>query len=437
VAKPIDEGGFDIKESADEFRFKRARDGDHLVTPFQCDLCHFRNILKRDPIQNLPQDIRIQKLIRRANLDALWAREPITVKTTLAVGRQGASIAASLGFKDKLFQPMGPFPLDDSFGMAAAIVMLQSSLRPGQNDKFVQFGTVQKFRSSFSNIYHASVQGLQATVMAKDTRKMTVTKCPTYGEFFERFVRGLHKRMGEIVKPDRALPLDVLKLIFTVMEKDWNLAATRDERYALAMEGSFYAIAYCCALRGEEVPLSDLYGIASHWKVAQGHPTKHVVVALLGRFKGETGENYHLMPIVDVTTHCLEPGKWIGRLLEIYEFKGIRHGPLFRTSSGQRIKAGDLEPNFFDRLDYVKDLAPHLLSSVEDVREEFGVHRSFRRGATSEAVNAGVPPDVIDSNNRWRQVHQAGASKPSMTMRQHYTDVRLILNHLLKFSQAL
>jgi hypothetical protein len=34
----MDEGGFEIKEVVDEFRFLRARDGDHLVTPFQCDL---------------------------------------------------------------------------------------------------------------------------------------------------------------------------------------------------------------------------------------------------------------------------------------------------------------------------------------------------------------------------------------------------------------
>jgi hypothetical protein len=42
---------------------------------------------------------------------------------------------------------------------------------------------------------------------------------------------------------------------------------------------------------------------------------KHVVIALLGRFKGETGENYHLLPIMDTTPHGLEPGKWVGRLL--------------------------------------------------------------------------------------------------------------------------
>jgi len=65
VARPIDEGGIELQEEADQLRFLKGRDGDHLVTPFQCDLCHFQNIMDRDP----------EKLIRRANLDALWARE--------------------------------------------------------------------------------------------------------------------------------------------------------------------------------------------------------------------------------------------------------------------------------------------------------------------------------------------------------------------------
>jgi hypothetical protein len=36
---------------------------------------------------------------------------------------------------------MGPFPLEDTFVMGAAIVMLQISLQLGQYDKTVQFGT--------------------------------------------------------------------------------------------------------------------------------------------------------------------------------------------------------------------------------------------------------------------------------------------------------
>jgi hypothetical protein len=77
------------------------------------------------------------------------------------------------------------------------------------------------------------------------------------------------------------------------------------------------------------------------------------------------------------------------------------------------------------------------MSSVEDVVDEYGVSRSFRRGATLEVVNQGLSPEAIDANNQWKRVHQAGASQPSLSMREHYTDVRQTLNLRLQFSRAL
>ncbi len=142
------------------------------------------------------------------------------MSNNLLVCRQGVSISASLGFKHKLSRPLGPFPVDDNFGMGAAIVMLQLSLQPGRNDKHMQFSSVRKFRSAFSNAYQASVEGQQAAVMAKDTRKLVVTKCPTYEDFFQRFVRGLHKRMGDITRQDKALAQPILKEIFTQLEDE-------------------------------------------------------------------------------------------------------------------------------------------------------------------------------------------------------------------------
>jgi hypothetical protein len=100
--------------------------------------------MRRDPIHNLPQDVRLLKLIRRANLDALWSREPSTVAGNLLTARKGLKVAAALGFKDSLFRPMGPFPTEDTFGIVAAIVMLQQPLKPGKYASTIQFGTVRK-----------------------------------------------------------------------------------------------------------------------------------------------------------------------------------------------------------------------------------------------------------------------------------------------------
>jgi hypothetical protein len=66
-----------------------------------------------------------------------------------------------------------------------------------------------------------------------------------------------------------------------------------------------------------------------------------------------------------------------------------------------------------------------LFTTIKDIGEEYGVSWSFQRGATSESFNAGVTPGIIDSNKRWHKIHQAGALASFMTMREHYTDVKL------------
>jgi hypothetical protein len=89
------------------------------------------------------------------------------------------------------------------------------------------------------------------------------------------------------------------------------------------------------------------------------------------------------------------------------------------------------------RLAVVQRMNPLLINQEADVEEEYGVSRSFRRGGTSTAINNGAHPDVVEMNGRWRKVHQGGASRPNITIREHYTDVRLTLNPLLEFSRHL
>jgi len=103
IALPTDEEGVTAMDPDDAKRFLQARNGDILVTLFQCDTCHFRNLMGRDPIANLAPDVRVLKLIRRANLDALWSRKPSTATGVLLTCRQGARVASSLGFGTALF----------------------------------------------------------------------------------------------------------------------------------------------------------------------------------------------------------------------------------------------------------------------------------------------------------------------------------------------
>ena len=84
----------------------------------------------------------------------------------------------------------------------------------------------------------------------------------------------------------------------------------------------------------------------------------------------------------------------------------------------------------------LKKLFEHI-PSTDNISEEYGFYQSFHQGSTSEATNKGLPPEVIDANNRWRKFHKAGASRPSLSMREHFTDIRLTLNQLLRYSSIL
>jgi hypothetical protein len=160
------------------------------------------------------------------------------------------------------------------------------------------------------------------------------------------------------------------------------------------------------------------------------------VIALLGRFKGELGENYYLLPIVTVTSSGINNWLWIGRLLDEYKKLNINSGPLFRNKMemGARLEAEEYEPRFFDCLEQVQATRPVLIPSTDDIPEEYGIYWSFRWGSTLEATNKGLAPDILDANNQWRKFNKARASRPSLSMREYYADIQLMLNQSLKYS---
>jgi hypothetical protein len=70
--------------------------------------------------------------------------------------------------------------------------MLQDSSDKEDKQKPKNMRECENF-SATSNTFRFSVEGQGAMVMAKDVKMITVTKCPTYSDLFERFNQGLHK----------------------------------------------------------------------------------------------------------------------------------------------------------------------------------------------------------------------------------------------------
>jgi hypothetical protein len=216
-----DEDGFVNAALGDDTRFKTARSGDFLMTAFQRDSCHFVNINRRYPVATCQKDKFLLVLIRVASIDVFWSVEPSTVATNLSQVRRMEAIGEVCGM-DFMSPPLGPFPIDDTFGMKAACVLFQRSLDPGKTERFIQFSTARKIRSAYSNVYHSSQELSRVTVMAHKLSKTYITECPTYGYWFEKFILGCHKRMGDVVCLDFALSKPLFLELVDDLEDDWD-----------------------------------------------------------------------------------------------------------------------------------------------------------------------------------------------------------------------
>jgi hypothetical protein len=87
-----------------------------------------------------------------------------------------------------------------------------------------------------------------------------------------------------------------------------------------------------------------------------------------------------------------------------------------------------------DRFRAVQEKHDGLIKSDVSVYEEFGISRSFRRGATTEARNQKVSENDINLMNHWRNFEKAGGKRPRMRMQDHYSDIALMIPSLLRFS---
>jgi hypothetical protein len=335
--------------------------------------------------------------------------------------------------------PMGPYSTEDTMGMSLAVCILIRTLDPGRTEELVQFSTARTLRSVYSNVYHASSQHQNGmAVMAHNTAKIWVTDCSSYGYWFERFMRGLHKRMGEEVRSDYALSIRVMHKIMGHLEQDWSTARTMEMRKEVVEIAMFMVTAYCLALRGEEVVKMDIAGFLTYYEAGKNHATDpHVMIPLLGRFKGETGERWHLLPIVWKTRSGIEAGIWAGRLKSSLLERRRLNGFVFSNKKGKQAKASTLEPKFFGELNWVRTRYPDLFPPNINIEDDFGIPRSCRRGASTEAANQGVGKDIVEMICRWRKVERAQGRAPNLGMREHYMEVSQALRTYLQFSRPL
>ncbi|KAL7579541.1 hypothetical protein ACA910_007916 [Epithemia clementina (nom. ined.)] len=257
-------------------------------------------------------------------------------------------------------------------------------------------------------------------------------------------MEGCHNRMGNVSIPDTALTIDTLLALDNLLEQNWS--STRDQRDAPGMfEAVTMEVVLMCGfssgLRGEE--LGHIRLRKSILLTMQGlqHPrSKHVALALEGRFKGQGTNKKKKNPLVLTTASGIPNVKWLMRLFNRYKTHAVSFGPLIRTTPAQTTPAQikHLDVWFHKYLLQLQVMHPALIPEQVDVINKYSVRRSLQRGYTSQARNKKVPKEVIELNNRWCTEKSAGdrAARGS-GMLKVYTDVMAALETLLQYSAAL
>jgi hypothetical protein len=161
------------------------------------------------------------------------------------------------------------------------------------------------------------------------------------------------------------------------------------------------------------------------------------MIPLLGRFKNEIGEQYHLTPLAAMTKSGLHLQKWVQRLVDVRSQEKKTHGPAFSDKQGNMASSYLYEREILERFQNIQEQRPDLIPREVNVLEEYGLSRSFRRGATSEARARWVKAEDVDLSNRWRNFESAKGHRPRLAMRDHYSDIRLLIPALLRFSEGL
>jgi hypothetical protein len=126
--------------------------------------------------------------------------------------------------------------------------------------------------------------------------------------------------------------------------------------------GAFSCIGYGGSFRDNEVFLVDLFGLAKYSNMTlEERGIRYVIVPLLGQFKSEDGERYHLMPLAYITKSDVCVGHWVEQLVAAKAKHSMSHGPAFSDRLGKLLDSSWVEMEILDRLHKIQATSPDLI----------------------------------------------------------------------------
>jgi hypothetical protein len=447
----VPEGGNEVDENRLEAvwntrrqaknEFHSARNGDHLMVPFECDYCIFAKLRgSGEGAVNTDKDALLLACIRRANLDAFWSRATSTVVAN------GDRVRASLALSDAVglhgpYENHGTLPHFDHCGYEVAIQMLLASRKPGRySQKYSQWDTIRKIRTVYSNQYKASVSFNSATLALADERgqsqRLVDDKCASF--WFSRFFAGCRRRMGQDWRPNKAMSTQLIVQMLKKVSRRIESLLDPEEQLRWLVFGTYSVLAYVLSLRGSECLLVDMKGMIEYENKGNN---QFFIVALLGKIKGEHQDRCHLLPCATKTSSGINVKEWVHALLQEKKSHGQVDGPMFSLLNNVIITTHALDDMLTEILEEIYDMNPESfplsITDKDDISRNYQVFRTFRRSSDTRALEQQVSGNDIDIVNRWHRVEEAKGGRPTFQMKEHYAQVELLLKPFIRYTSAM
>ena len=249
----------------------------------------------------------------------------------------------------ELVPVLGRDDISDRVGMGIAITTLNASLRKGKYTNHLQWDTMRKNPTWYTNAFEAGEEFSSGAIFSNQDKKSYESTAPTASRWFTRFMLGAKRRMGVIRRQDEALTVRQLMGILDIAEEDWQASSCLEEKKDIESVMAFMIIGFCVSLRGEEVPLVVIEGMLTFWEETKDHEIPHMMITLKGKFKGENNLRWHCVPLADHTKSKIPTRRWISRLLQRRVLmEGKRSGYLFARKNNGKATLGDYDPLFRD-----------------------------------------------------------------------------------------
>lgn len=424
----------------DRNRFRSARDGDDLLVSFECDFCIFFKLYGRQPIPNAEKDHFSLACVRRIVLDSFWSRARTTVESNAAKIREGLRISARLGLDGPYLCP-GPLPSGDHCGYEVALQMVVSSLGSGRySDSHKQWDTIRKLRSCYSNQVRAAREANSNVLSIADDKGSSyqrIAQDPCGSLWFQRFMLGCKKRMGQDWRPNQAISVALVHELLRGCESRARLSPSPTGRHKWIFAGGYFCVCFVLSLRSPEGLMVDLEGLVQFYD----KNSENIVIPLLGRVKGEHHVRQHLLLSKGITGSGIRVKLWMERVLTVHKILRRSVGPAFVNHEGLQSSTAEMNDLFLEVLVDVHENRPDLfgfdINNAADLVEKFNVFRSFRRGSESRAVAMKVSEADRYVVNRWKKKESAGGNRVGHSIDQHYVDISLVNNSFLRYTGAM